>query len=115
MKQNKHTPGPWTIHNGGSSEYYIKADNWVIAETCKSHATMSSTESANAHLIAAAPDMLEALEGAVERLRSAWAAIEHLRDHAPDTLKKLAEEEMDEIEQFGPTMDRAIAKARGES
>lgn len=68
MKQSKHTPAPWFVDD----EYYgneivIKAedpgdDPWLIAELSLGITQDFSQEKANAHLIAAAPELLEALE-----------------------------------------------------
>jgi len=65
MVNAKHTPGPWKSERG-SGDYgrNITCDNGrrIIAETiCSDH-------EANAHLIAAAPDLLEALQAIKDRL-----------------------------------------------
>lgn len=53
---NKHTPGPWTAHEYGSptGHWYVRGprDEKII------HGPSLNNE-ANAHLIAAAPDLLE--------------------------------------------------------
>lgn len=60
---NKHTPGPWEVayldRNGQS---VVKAEHIEVA-TCWHHCVMSIEEEmhSNAHLIAAAPELLEAL------------------------------------------------------
>jgi hypothetical protein len=65
----KHTPGPWRVSSDedgvsirmGSTlrdlSYYDNADLWTCESDEEDEAAM-----ANAHLMAAAPDMLEALE-----------------------------------------------------
>ena len=65
----KHTPGPWltaiqTCHAGGVATVYNTADGWVEIWTENWAVTgMGPDEqSANAKLIAAAPDLLEALQ-----------------------------------------------------
>lgn len=51
-----HTPGPWTILNRGYKSHITDADmNWNAEIVGPGH-------TANAHLIAAAPDLLAALE-----------------------------------------------------
>ena len=50
---SKHTPGPWTIRNN-----FIDAEIDIVAE----FNPIIDGSQANAHLIAAAPEMLEALE-----------------------------------------------------
>ncbi|WP_188036211.1 hypothetical protein [Pseudomonas sp. EZ-C24] len=83
-----HTPGPWEVLNetevftglGADSGDGVKAlpsDGWMIADCgdCVTFTEIGPAElgrdlrKANARLIAAAPDLLEALEG-VERLCS---------------------------------------------
>jgi hypothetical protein len=62
MPQSKHTPGPWAYRKAfdTSQTFYIEGPDgsWL----CKS--TISATE-ANARLIAAAPELLEALKDAM--------------------------------------------------
>ena len=64
---NKHTPGPW----------FVDAHNNVLAEGClvafPSVAAGLEKQEANARLIAAAPDLLEAIEGLLNALPSATA------------------------------------------
>ncbi len=59
MKNSKHTPGPWYSHQTTQTDgrYVIYNDLGTIAVT---DATMRAEN--NAHLIAAAPEMLEALQ-----------------------------------------------------
>ena len=56
-----HTPGPWTMAQSPRRTDVVSADD-VIAEV------MSSREDADARLIAAAPQLLEALELAREQI-----------------------------------------------
>lgn len=59
---SKHTPGPWEIEeeSGGHSitNRSFTGDEWCIAEVYGK----TDTSIANANLIAAAPDLLDALE-----------------------------------------------------
>ena len=55
----KHTPGPWTIHKD-----YSRANYTVFDADGNYGDTSVETIDANAALIAAAPDLLAALEGA---------------------------------------------------
>ena len=62
---NTHTPGPW-VNDGlnGSERIDINAESgFYIAEVIGS----MTAQEANAHLIAAAPDLLEALETLVKQ------------------------------------------------
>ena len=85
-----HTPGPWKYGAlvDDSNHYYIKAGVYWIAEICGG--TGQDTE--NAHLIAAAPDLLAACEAALAGL-----------------------EETIHMRQQREQLKAAIAKARGES
>jgi hypothetical protein len=57
---SKHTPGPWSISIGGN---YICGDSLRWRETIICEVNMDHKRArANARLIAAAPDMLEACE-----------------------------------------------------
>ena len=71
----KHTPGPWGVQTrGGGKTQEVEtlnvlapfADQWVC------ELTYCPEEQANARLIAAAPEMLEALKTITDRL-DAWA------------------------------------------
>ncbi len=94
-----HTPGPWDINDFRPNEI-VRVDNpdWVIT-------TVSSSPNllANARLIAAAPELLEACELAHEFI---------------DILEgKLDRPETYMIAQFSPILAKlyvAIAKAKGE-
>ena len=64
---NKHTPGPWKAPKptiGDSNCLYIgeKTGNWDICVINTTTAPTPKQAKANARLIAAAPDLLEALE-----------------------------------------------------
>jgi hypothetical protein len=72
---NKHTPGPWKIgkplisnvkHNRGIYCNHGTPDEWMIVEV--QGCGQDSECGANARLIAAAPDMLEALKTAQVRI-----------------------------------------------
>ena len=88
-----YTPGPWEVKSlgrgiygplGGDSGDGVKADStdgWHIAEIPRTptfselgEVELGAPRDANAHLIAAAPDLLEALEDALENFDrpSAW-------------------------------------------
>ena len=72
---SKHTPGPWlieaqnshtgaiaTVHNTTDVWVEIWSENWIVT------GMGPEEQSANARLIAAAPDLLEALQRAVDLL-----------------------------------------------
>lgn len=72
MENLKHTPGPWTVGrkdfvvdaNGTHGHILLNSSNWdeFISVARHSENEDDSTAEANARLIAAAPDLLEALQ-----------------------------------------------------
>lgn len=62
---SKATPGPWTV--SGDAEVYYAPDGFAVA----SAQGYKGEREANARLISAAPDMLEALKRAAEALQTA--------------------------------------------
>lgn len=84
---SEHTPGPWTVHNNGYGGTVVYGPKGVIY----------NLEEADASLIAATLDMLEALKAAEK-----WLLLpENLDLPGSDALHRIIEE--------------AIAKAEGES
>lgn len=60
-----HTVGPWYVANKpGFSNLFVYSDTYDIAEVL--HAGNNHRQEANARLIAAAPELLEALQGMVD-------------------------------------------------
>jgi hypothetical protein len=61
----KHTPGPWTVgeQNPADNTIAIKAGKLSPLAYCAPRPHWDDTQKANARLIAAAPDLLQALEG----------------------------------------------------
>ena len=64
---SKHTPGPWIAKPDPSTGASL--EDWVVG-TADAIDEVAVCYRRDAHLIAAAPEMLEALEGAVEALDS---------------------------------------------
>lgn len=64
-----HTPGPWVVRTteDGRIAIYSKADSLWITEMLRPMPILNSE--ANAHLIAAAPEMLEALKELKNQIR----------------------------------------------
>lgn len=92
---NQHTPGPWTVKSHENDTYTIHVackswESWAVA-----HIEDCTQDEANARLIAAAPDLLAALE---------------------DLLKTaLSRGENPGLDEGGPVLDKAraaIAKAK---
>ena len=70
---SKHTPGPWSAHKP-SAVLGIKTDGrqWYIrAKDCTVACTLDGESEENARLIAAAPDLLEALQRLLPAYREA--------------------------------------------
>lgn len=72
---SKYTSGPWTLHNHNAAVYAKRGqDNIRIASL--SHVSSATEEEANARLIAAAPELLEALQAFL-----AWGEAETPEEH----------------------------------
>jgi len=75
MAQAQHTPGPWTAEPEGGRGAWVRGSNGTWAALACGDTDAEAD--ANAHLIAAAPDMLVALQMAVPALewcQKQWAS-----------------------------------------
>lgn len=75
MSESKHTPGPWkwwTTHEG--SHRINPEEGGLVIASCDTRNPFSYEQEANARLIAAAPDLLEALKDLLDT--SVWADAE---------------------------------------
>lgn len=78
-----HTPGPWTAHFGSQGAFSVEAPNLredanvstVVICQRSGHTTRSDEMMSNGHLIAAAPDLLEAMQDVV-RIFSGYQGLE---------------------------------------
>lgn len=98
MTTTRFTPGPWLVKDGFTEEFEVYAetpDNFGYYEIAEIKC-MDGETSPNAHLIAAAPDLYEALENAAKLLKY---VVEEYPGHAPDLHK----------------CNAALAKAEGKS
>jgi hypothetical protein len=102
MTNNKHTPGPWiivcrqkTMTNVQSNKTYQIDDYSICSQEVQTMPLVAQigTNKANAQLIAAAPELLEALEHLSKELCDGKFV-----KHSPDAILKIKS---------------AIAKARG--
>ena len=82
-KTSEHTPGPWRIDD---DPYHIIAayngdwsDFWSVATATGDCGPGKSRTAANARLISAAPDLLEALEVALPFIRTSDAVLQLAR------------------------------------
>jgi hypothetical protein len=64
MNTTKHTPGPWQV----SPHSNITSKSLVVAKVEQMPGNYESEKQANARLIAAAPDLLFALEACMENM-----------------------------------------------
>ena len=73
MKNTKHTAGGWAVDEIDSSTIQIKASGVLVAEitSASTFTRLSEEQRANARLIAAAPELLEALKYARRFLKPA--------------------------------------------
>ena len=96
----KHTPGPWNVHHHAhlQNEQWLSvlhgawdithnyADRPEVVADAKYSAMTDEENLANAHLIAAAPDMLEALENLI---KANWPdAIDEAFEQAKSAISK---------------------------
>lgn len=75
----QHTPGPWEVKQFGGPqisgpEGYAICTMWGALSVDE----LAGQDAANARLIAAAPELLGALDRAVQRLEGDWAATEEV-------------------------------------
>jgi hypothetical protein len=104
MSQTKHTKGPWVRRGADTYRWQIETVGDVRKATVIARITTPSkggpdASDANAHLIAAAPDMLEALEAISPMLPRSMTTATHGDPVWTDAIRKV---------------DAAIKKARGE-
>lgn len=66
MNKPTHTPGPWRIQWGRQEHYPLSIHNGAVNIVTSMGRKAAPDAVANAHLIAAAPDLLEALDGLVK-------------------------------------------------
>ena len=97
MTECKWTPGPWNYKR--SDAHHVCHGNTVCDATTVCNISEGQCGEANAHLIAGAPDLYEAL-----RIHHEWS-IENMPEYSPFGEERFAYE----------MTGRALAKARGET
>lgn len=116
-----HTPGPWVLAEVVESRFQKTEMRRVRAEkegfdhgaVCEVYGVRDgSIAAANARLIAAAPELLEALEKRAQ-VDAAYAQLA-LSDVDPDTHERLLQQIEDAEEAAKDAARAAIAKAKGE-
>jgi len=68
MKHTLHTQGPWKIGTKNGARIWSENGETLIADADASDSLRKETKKANAILISAAPDLLEALQYAIKQV-----------------------------------------------
>ena len=63
----KHTPGPWSADWDDNGQWYVNVGGLSVSGNALRGDSGDCVESANAHLIAAAPDLLTVLKAALDQ------------------------------------------------
>ena len=79
------TPGPWKVSTSAVYDQVNAADESLIC-----FAAMKENSKANARLIAAAPELFEALERAVEIIQNEYPVDQHADYGVPSMITALA-------------------------
>ena len=69
MSQHKHTAGPWRVYPAGTSVPYYDVCQRVVSDYPSGRSSYEPPSDADARLIAAAPEMLDALLEARDVIR----------------------------------------------
>ena len=93
---DKHTPASWKLIEVMGHSGVYEGKQCILGYT-----RPTKTQKANAHLIAAAPELLEALEGMIRLYSGCYEGLDPLDTEERFKIRNEA--------------DKAIAKARGES
>jgi hypothetical protein len=116
MSESKHTPGPWTVTLGGprGSFHISEAKSHDEAEHSDDGVDGYTVSSANARLIAAAPDLLQKLQKVVAWLDRLATRAE--KDAKDTRFVSLSEANAADAKNYRATIadiSAAIAKATG--
>lgn len=130
----KHTPGPWSpafytvtpemlerftvgsVHHAVAVNDRPQEPNGLLVALCGDEDGLDSQSAADARLIAAAPEMLEALQGVLDQIgdcfRDVWRNNDHDTEHYCPICNELNGHHDDSCSI--PSVIAAIKKARGE-
>lgn len=88
MSKTKHTPGPWYVESTKTTHFVLNENEVVICHT--EDPMILGDATANARLIAAAPELLEALYQAAKffNVHASTPAEFKLRDYLEDAIAK---------------------------
>ena len=100
IEKTTHTPGPWKLGSLGGAQHLYRIVQTTDRESVARVMCNGEEGEANAHLIAAAPALLEAAEAAEEWLLRFWHESPH---RFPDGASEV-----------GSLLESAIAAAKGE-
>ncbi len=81
MNNTKHTPGPWIVDSG--AVYTTHSIPIAKMDREQGNGTLPVERDNNAHLIAAAPEMLDALKGLFEHctmIHKYWGEISNVKE-----------------------------------
>ena len=86
MTNAAHTPGPWSYNRdeGGEHGHVVSTGEYNICELPDAGDGASPDTEANARLIAAAPDLFEAAERALQALQENYDRYDNCQWHDPD-------------------------------
>jgi hypothetical protein len=113
MSKQQHTPGPWSV-NGFYIDLDVATRIATVSNWRMSGADAFAEASANARLIAAAPELLEALEAlAISAPSACCGDFNHKKGDFHEGDEKCPP--LDRYEKACLLARAAIAKARGES
>ena len=110
----KFTKGPWLIAEEDKTFVYALAPNktnsfWALLQTAGAERVSRKELEANAHLIAAAPEMYEALALMVEYFNKVEESILRMEVPTSQLVQEFFKDDPEELAKL------ALAKARGES
>jgi hypothetical protein len=94
MGQAKHTPGPWHLqsqesYDGRATYHYLRVfDDNLNAICSEEYGARNDGGRANMHLIAAAPDLLEALEDVIGSLNNRLINMDAAQEKAQAAIAK---------------------------
>lgn len=100
-----HTPGPWKVEGAKQEGLSVRADHYGVV--CNIPGYGVGAREANARLIAAAPEILQALEN----LEVAMNTVNYVWDKQPENMWKA----MQRVDADLKAARAAIAKAKGEA
>lgn len=106
VPQAKFTPGPWINDDGR----IYGSDGYFICDIAPNNAAISEQDMFNAPLLAAAPDLLEALRDSLAQHHLSLSYLHHRRDKEGEPVNDWIEDE----EAIINKIEAAIAKATGQ-